>query len=160
MGLIVPYLITSSAIIDATPVQIGDFFYPTDNNYEKWYDDHDFWRWTRGEPLEAGSKIDSQETVGGHKGGIKATVIESVKNKKIAIRPGWPLSFMCPGLEWIIERKGDDTYVIARTYYSFGKIFLALRKKSVDEILFLPQKHMDEEGVNLKNMVEREKSAL
>ena len=160
MGLFVPYVITSSTIIDATPEQIWDFFYHIENNYQKWHDDHDFWRWTRGDPLEVGSKIDSQETVGGHKGGIKATVIESVRNKKIAIRPEWPLSFMCPRLEWIIERKGDDTYFIARTHYSFGKIFLTLRKKSVDEILFLTQKHMDEEGVNLKNILERKNTAL
>jgi hypothetical protein len=155
MGLFVDYVITSSTIINATPEQIWDFFYHIENNYKKWHNDHDFWRWTQGEPLEVGSKIDSQETVGGHKGGIKASVIESVKNKKIALRPVWPLSFMCPKLEWIIEKKGEGTHFIAHTHYHFGKIYLTLRKKSVNEILFLTQKHMDEEGQNLKNILER-----
>jgi hypothetical protein len=67
---------------------------------------------------------------------------------------------MYPKLGWIIERKGEETYFIARTQYVFGKIFLALKKKSVDEILFLTQKHMDEEGKNLKNILKRENTAL
>ena len=71
------------------------------------------------------------------------------------VRPAWPLSFMCPKLEWNIEKKGEDTYFIAQTHYVFGKIFLTLKKKTVDEILFLTQKHMDEEGENLKNILER-----
>jgi len=66
-----------------TPERIWDFFYNIEKNYETWHDDHDFLHWTKGDPLEVGSKIDSQETVGGHKNGIKATVIESVKNQKI-----------------------------------------------------------------------------
>lgn len=155
MGLFVDYVISSSTIIDVTPEQIWDFFYHIEKNYQTWHEDHDFWHWTKGAPLEVGSKIDSQETVGGHKGGIKATVIESVKNQKIVLRPAWPLSFMCPRLEWIIEKKGKDTYFIAHTHYVFGKIFLTLKKKSVDEILFLTQKHMDEEGENLKRILEK-----
>jgi hypothetical protein len=67
MGLFVDYIITSSTIIDGTPEQIWDFFYHIEKNYETWHDDHDFWHWTKGDPLEVGSKIDSQETVGGHK---------------------------------------------------------------------------------------------
>jgi hypothetical protein len=160
MGLFVDHVITSSTIIYATPDLIWDFFYHIENNYGKWHPDHDFWHWTQGEPLALGSKIDSRETVGGHTGGIRATVIESVKNNKIVLRPAWPLSFMCPRLEWIIERKGEFTCFIARTHYVFGKIFLTLRKKSVDEFLYLTQKHMDEEGVNLKKILEQEKPAL
>ena len=155
MGLFLEFVITSSTRIDSTPEKIWDFFYDMENNYTKWHTDHNFWHWTRGKPLEVGSKIDSEETVGGHKGGIKSTVTESVENEKIVLRPAWPLSFMCPKLEWIIEKKGEDTYFIAQTHYVFGKIFLTLKKKTVDEILFLTQKHMDEEGENLKNILER-----
>jgi len=65
MGLFQEFVITSSTRIDSTPEKIWDFFYDIENNYTKWHNDHTFWHWTRGKPLEVGSKIDSEETVGG-----------------------------------------------------------------------------------------------
>ena len=157
MGIFKKIVIESSTKIETTPEKIWNFFSKIEDNYKRWHpEDHQFWHWTKGKPLEVGSKIDSEETVGGHKGGIKATVIESVKNKKIALKPAWPLSFMCPKLEWIMETKNNNTYFVAQTHYKFGKLFLTFKKNTVDQILYLTKKHMDEEGENLKKILEKE----
>lgn len=156
MKLFREYIISSSTEINTTPEKIWSFFYNLEKNYTKWHpQDHNFWRWTKGKPLEVGAKINSEETVGGHKGGIKATVIESIKNKKVTLKPFWPVSFMCPKLEWIIEKKEKSTFFIAKTYLKFGRIFISLKKKTVNEIINLTQKHMNEEGKNLKKILER-----
>jgi hypothetical protein len=77
-----------------------------------------------------------------------------VENQKIVLKPVFPLSFMCPKMEWIFESSGDNTLFIARTHYKFGRIFLAFKKKTVDEIISLTKKHMDEEGDNLNRILD------
>lgn len=61
---------------------------------------------------------------------------------------------MCTKLEWIFEPKGEKTAFIAKTYYKFGMIFLALKKDTANEIMKISKRHMDTEGVNLKNILE------
>jgi len=91
----------------------------------------------------------------GHKVRIKATCIESVKDRKIAFKPSWPISFMCSKLEWIIESQGNNTIFTAQTYYKFGKLFLLFRKDHVNHMMDVSKKHMDEEGENLKIILEK-----
>jgi hypothetical protein len=61
---------------------------------------------------------------------------------------------MCPRLEWIIKTKDNNTYFVAKTYYKFGKLFLTFKKDTVNQMLYLTKKHMDEEGENLKKILE------
>ncbi len=156
MGIFKHFVIESSIEIHTTPAELWHFFYHLDDNYVKWHPaDHHYWKWTKGNPLEVGAKIDSAETVGGHKSKIVATVIASEKNKLIALKPAWPISVMCPRLEWIFKPNKNTTYFIARTHYKFGRIFLLLKKKTAEEIMEITQIHMDEEGMNLKNLLEK-----
>lgn len=67
----------------------------------------------------------------------------------------WPVSFICPRIEWIIEKKGENSVFIANTYYKFGKMYLKTKKEKVDFILKIAQNHMDEEGGNLKKILEQ-----
>jgi len=155
MGIYKYPVVESITEIKTTPEKIWEFFYKIEDNYKTWHPEcHNYWRWIKGNPLEIGSKMDSEETIGGHKSQIKCTVIESVENQKIAMKTVFPLSFMCPKMEWIFEPSGENTLFIARTHYKFGRIFLALKKKTVAEILSLTQKHMDEEGNNLKKIAD------
>jgi uncharacterized C2H2 Zn-finger protein len=156
MGVYKHYIVESITEIRTTPDKIWGFFYDLEDNYTRWHPEcHNYWRWIKGTPLELGSKMDSEETIGGHKSRVRATVVTSVENRKVALKPVFPISFMCPKLEWVFEPKGDYTLFVARTHYKFGRIFLALQKKTVDEIISLTQKHMDEEGDNLKRILDR-----
>jgi len=102
-----------------------------------------------------GSKFDSEETVDGNKVRIKGTCVESEENKIMAFKPTWPVYFIMPRIESIIESKGTNTVFTANTYYKFGKIYLKTKKDKVDYILKSAQKHMDEEGENLKKILEK-----
>ena len=155
MGIFKHKVVESAAEIRTTPDKIWEFFYNLEDNYTRWHPEcHNYWRWIKGNPLEIGSKIDSEETIGGHKNRVRCTVIESVENERIALKPVFPVSFMCPKLEWVFEPKGDHTLFIARTHYKFGRIYFNLRQSKVNEILSLTRKHMDEEGDNLKKLLE------
>lgn len=157
MGLFKQYIVESAMEMETTPEKVWDFFYRIEANYKNWHPkEHNYFRWTKGKPLEIGSKFDSEETVDGHKARIKGECIESVENRKITLKPSWPVSFMCPRIEWIIEPWGDATLFTARTHYKFGKLFLMLKKGHAEEMMDIAKKHMDEEGVNLKNILAME----
>lgn len=117
--------------------------------------DHNYFHWTKGNPLEVGSKIDSEEIMDGHKVRIKGTCVESVNYRKIAFKPSWPISIICPKLEWIIESHGNNTVFTAQTYYKFGKLFLMFKKDHANYMMDVSKRHMDEEGENLKNILEK-----
>jgi hypothetical protein len=156
MELFKKYIIESSVEIKTTPDKIWDFFYNLENNYKEWYpEEHHFFHWTKGEPLEIDSKFDSLEIVDGHKTRLKGKCIEALKNKEIAFKPAFPASIMCTKLEWIFEPKGETTIFIAKTYYKFGKIFLTLKNGTANQIMEITKKHMDTEGQNLKKILEK-----
>lgn len=156
MELFKKYIIESSIEIKTSPDKIWDFFYNLEKNYKEWYpEEHHFFRWTKGKPLEIDSKFDSLEIVSGHKTRLKGKCIEAIKNKNIAFKPAFPASIMCTKLEWIFESNGETTVFLAKTYYKFGKIFLSLKKGAAKEIMKITKRHMDTEGVNLKNILEK-----
>ena len=156
MGVYTQFIVKSSIEIDTTPEKIWDFFKNIEQNYTKRHPkDHVFFNWVKGKPLEVGSKFDSEETVDGNKVRIKGTCVESEENKIMAFKPAWPVSFMCPRIESIIESKGTKAVFTANTYYKFGKMYLKTKKDKVESILKVAQKHMDEEGENLKKLLEK-----
>ncbi len=156
MGLFKQYVIKSSTEIETTPEEMWNFFYNIEANYKNWHPkDHNYFRWTKGNPLEIDSKFDSEEIVNGRKVRIKGTCVESIKSRKIAFKPSWPVSFMCPKIEWIIEPRGSAAVFTAQTHYKFGKLFLILKKGRAEYMMAVAKKHMYEEGVNLKNILMR-----
>lgn len=156
MSIYTQFIVKSSTEIKTTPEEIWNFFKNIEENYKMWHPkDHVYFHWIKGTPLEVGSKFDSEEAVDGHKVRIKGTCIESEKNKIIVFKPNWPVSFICPRIEWIIEKKGENSVFIANTYYKFGKMYLKTKKEKVDFILKIAQNHMDEEGGNLKKILEQ-----
>lgn len=156
MSIYTQFIVKSSIEIDTTPEEIWNFFKNIEENYKMWHPkEHIYFKWVKGKPLELGSKIDSEEAIDGHKVRIKGTCIESEKNKIIVFKPNWPVSFICPRIEWVIEKKGENSIFIANTYYKFGKMYLKTKKDKVDFILKVAQKHMDEEGENLKKILEQ-----
>ena len=135
MAIYKQFIVKSSTEIDAAPEEIWNFFKNIEQNYKMWHPkEHIYFKWVKGKPLELGSKIDSEEAVDGHKVRIKGTCIESEKNKIIAFKPNWPVSFICPRIEWIIESKGSNAVFTANTYYKFGKIYLKTKKDKVNLI--------------------------
>ena len=85
---------------------------------------------------------------------LKGSCTEIILNRKIVLKFDFPTSFMCPKIEWLIEPKGKSSVFTALTYYKFGRLFLKFSKDKVDYILETSNKHMQEEGENIKNILE------
>jgi hypothetical protein len=156
MDLFKKYTIESSVEIKTTPDKIWDFFCNLESNYKAWYpEEHQFFYWTKGEPLETNSKFDSLEIVDGHKTRLKGKCTEALKHKRIAFKPAFPASLMCTKLEWIFEPKGETTTFTAKTYYKFGRIYLTFKSGAANQIMEITKKHMETEGQNLKKIMEK-----
>lgn len=156
MGLFKQVVLKNSIEIKASPERIWAFFANIEKNYKSWHPkEHILFHWTKGKPLETGSTIYSEEVMNGELLKIKATVVESVPNRKVEFKLSFPLSFMCPKLEWRIEPKGSNSVFTAITYYKFGRLFLKFGKKRVDKTLEIARKHIKEEGENLKKILEK-----
>ena len=69
--------------INTTPEKIWEFWVNMDKNYKAWHpEDHILFRWTKGRPMEEGSRIYAEETVGGKLIKGKATFVNVVPNRK------------------------------------------------------------------------------
>lgn len=149
------FILKHSIEIEVPPEKVWDFFYNIEKNYKIWHpEDHILFKWTKGSPLGVGSTIYSEQVMNGEHAKLKGTCTESIENRKIVFKLDFPTSFMCPKIEWLIEPKGKNSIFTAVTYYKFGKLFLKFSKDKVSYILETSNKHMEEEGNNLKRILE------
>ncbi|KYC45029.1 MAG: hypothetical protein APG12_01478 [Candidatus Methanofastidiosum methylothiophilum] len=156
MGIYKEYILKHSIEIKVPPEKIWDFFYNIEQNYRSWHtEDHIMFKWTKGNPLEVGSTFYSEQKMSGEVAKLKGVCTESIPNEKIALKFDFPTSFMCPKIEWIIEPKAKNSIFTAISYYKFGKLFLKFSGDKVDYILETSNKHMQEEGETIKNILER-----
>lgn len=150
------FILKHSIEIQVPSGLIWDFFYNIDKNYRIWHpSDHILFEWTKGKPLEVGSTLYSKEIMNGEEVKIKGKCSEIIPSKKIVFTFDFPTSFMCPKIEWLIESNGHNSIFTAVTYYKFGRLFLKFNKERVEYILETTNKHMKEEGENLKKILER-----
>ncbi len=155
MGIYKEFILKHFIEIEVPPEKVWDFLYNIEMNYKIWHPvDHILFKWTKGNPLEVGSTIYSEQAMNGELAKLKGTCTESVPKRKIVFKLDFPTSFMCPKIEWLIEPKGKNSIFTAVTYYKFGKLFLKFSKDKVEYILETSNKHMEEEGNNLKRILE------
>ncbi len=149
------FILKHSIEIKSPPEKIWNFFYNIEKNYRIWHpEDHILFKWTKGNPLEVGSTIYSEQSMGGEFAKLKGTCTEIIQNRKIEFSFDFPTSFMCPKIEWLIEPNGNKSIFTEVTHYKFGKLFLKFTKDKVDYILKTTEKHMKEEGESLKRILE------
>ncbi len=151
------FVVENETEINTSPERIWDFLYHIEDNYSDWHpDEHIYFRWTKGKPLEVGSKLESEEKLDGETHEIKAECIESIPNQKITLKPDWPLSFMCTRIIWMTKKVDGKTVFHARTHFRFGRLFLAFKSAKAKHILHHSENHMVEEGRNMKKILENE----
>ncbi|NPV51575.1 MAG: SRPBCC family protein [Candidatus Methanofastidiosum sp.] len=149
------YFVKHSIEIKAPPEEIWKFFYNIEQNYSSWHpEDHILFKWTKGNPLEVGSTFYSEQKMSGEVAKLKGSCTEIILNRKIVLKFDFPTSFMCPKIEWLIEPKGKSSVFTALTYYKFGRLFLKFSKDKVEYILQTSNEHMQEEGKNIKKILE------
>jgi len=126
-------------------------------SYRAWHkEDHVAFRFIKGEPWAVGSVVYAEEYIHGKLHKLKSIITKVVPNKKIEYAPtSWLLRKYFPKSEFIIEAQGDTYRFIASGTYRIGWIGKTLFKKKLAEGLASIEKHMQEEGENLKRILEK-----
>ena len=155
MKLFQKWVLEDSVEINTTPEKIWEFFTHLESNYKLWHpEDHIAFRWTKGKPMESGSRWYGEETVMGKLFKLKGTVGEVVPNRKIFFKYSFPISLVAPGFEWLVEPKGAGSVFTAKSYMRAGDLLLKLSRKEIETKLEMHNKHVKEEGENLKKILE------
>jgi len=141
--------------IDTTPEEIWQFWVDMDQNYKEWHpEDHILFRWTRGEPMEEGSRVYAEETVGGRLLKLKVTCVDVVPNRKFAFVLSFPASLFAK-YEYLIEPRGEKTAFTAYTYLNYP----GFAQKRIQSVVEIGKKHVKEEGENLKRILESKQTS-
>ncbi len=148
--------LSHSIAIKTSPEKIWNFFKKTEN-YTTWHPkDHIKFIWTEGKPLEVESKFYSEQLVFGKVQKYKGHIKEIIPNRKIVFTFKFPVSLISPEIEWRIEPKGSNTVFTAITYMRAGHLYKKLFKKGMKNLIKEHDRHVAEEGENLKKILERQ----
>jgi hypothetical protein len=151
-------IIKDSIEIETTTEKIWGFFDNLEENYLSWHpEDHVACRWLKGRPHQIGSIAYFEEMLGGKLRKIKVKIAKVEKYKYSENKPRFPLSIFHPKGMYIIESKDNKCVFTAVNYFNIPKIFknkfLAFAKIKALE------KHMKEEGIILKRLLENRQKA-
>ena len=152
--------IKDSIEVKATPEKVFEWLiqrFKDKVSYQAWHPDHVDIRWIKGEPLEEGSIAYAEEYLHGVLHKLKFRITKIVPNRAIEYSPLFPLSLLAPGNRFLIEPKGEESCIFTAT----GSLRLPgwlFRKgnKNLMNKLEATERHMKEEGENLKRAIENE----
>ncbi len=146
--------LSHSIEIKTTPEKIWNFLINPEN-YTIWHpQDHIKVIWTEGKPFEVGSKFYSEQRVFGKVKKYNAKIREIIPNRKVIFTFKFPISIFSPQIEWRIEPKGSTTVFTAISYMRAGYLLKKLFKKGMNKLIEEHNRHVGEEGENLKKLME------
>jgi hypothetical protein len=143
--------IKDSIEIKTTGDRIFDFLINLDKHYQEWHPDHIKCFYESGK-AEKGALVYYEEYLHGELHKIRSKIVNIVANKKIEFKNSFPFSLICPKGSFIIEQKGESSILTATLSFRFGKMLLKFAKDRYESL----KKHMDEEGKNIKRLLEKE----
>ena len=124
-------------------------------SYRLWHPEHVDLRWLKGEPVREGSILCAEEYLNANLHKLKFRIKKIEPNKLISYAPLFPLSIIATGNAFGIISKGENQCV----FTSEGSIrfplwlFNKIHKSHADKLV-ASEKHMKEEGDNIKKAVE------
>ncbi|UCG83474.1 MAG: hypothetical protein JSW38_01240 [Dehalococcoidia bacterium] len=150
MALFERVVLKDTVEINTTPDRVWEFWVNMDKNYRSWHpQDHVLFRWTRGKPMEEGSKKYAEETVGGKLLKLKVVCMDVVPKRKFTLALPFPQSLFAR-YEYLIEPRGAKTAFTYLKYPGFAR-------RGIESAADVGKKHVKEEGENLKTILEGEK---
>jgi len=130
-------------------------FLKNPDNYTIWHpQDHVRMMWTEGKPFEVGSKFYSEQLVFGKVQKYNGQIKEIIPNRKVVFTFKFPVSLISPKIEWRTETKGENTVFTAISYLRAGHLYKKLFKKGMKNLIAEHNRHVGEEGENLKKILE------
>ncbi len=146
--------LSHSIEIKTTHEKIWNFL-KNPSNYKTWHPkDHIKIIWKEGNPLELGSKFYSEQLVFGKVQKYKGQIKEVIPNKKVVFKFKFPVSLISPEIEWRTDTKGENTVFTAISFLRAGHLYKKLFKKGMKKLIEEHDRHVGEEGENLKKILE------
>ena len=126
-------------------------------SYKSWHPEHVDLRWIKGEPVREGSILYAEEYLDGHLHKLKYRITKIVPNILIAYAPLFPLTIIVTGNCFRTISKGENRCVFSSEGHIRFPLWLFKKvHKSHEGKLVASEKHMKEEGENIKKTVEAE----
>ena len=126
-----------------------------EESYKSWHPEHVALRWIKGEPLKEGSILYVEEYLQGYLHKLKYRIKRIVPNQLILYAPLFPISIFATGNTFKTESEADNRCVFsAEGHIRFPLWLFKKLHKSHEGKLMASEKHMKEEGVNIKKAVE------
>ena len=140
--------------IEASPEQVFDWLAHFEDNYLAWHPDHVECRHVSGAPLERGTVIYTEEYLHGQIHKLTFEVTDLVPNSRVDYRAGFG-----KGGAFKVEPKGDRVLFIATLDVGsrapvLGWLFDTVMRTLFSDRIEALQRHMAEEGENLKRLLE------
>jgi hypothetical protein len=159
MKLLQDIVLTDSIEIRTAPEKIFGFFLQIvdDASYQAWHpEDHVAFRWIRGEPWQQGSVAYAEEYIHGKLHKFKFLIKEVVPNRKIELVPlSRLLRIYFPRNTLLIEPRDGSCVFTASGVLRVGRLAKLLARNKLEKGLSSVRKHMQEEGENLKRLLEK-----
>ncbi|MFX0184259.1 MAG: SRPBCC family protein [Candidatus Hodarchaeota archaeon] len=136
--------------ISTTSNQIFNFFLNLPDNYKIWHSDHVTCKWLKKTPELKGSEIYCEEYIHGALHKIKFRISQIEENKRIEYKHSFPFSLISPKGSFNIKEKENTCIFTASMSFRFSWFLRKFAKNRMD----LLKSHMEEEGINLKKILE------
>jgi len=154
MPIFKPLKLSHSIEIKTTHEKIWNFLRNPDN-YTIWHpQDHIRMMWIEGEPFKVRSKFYSEQLVFGKIQKYNGQIKEIIPNRKVVFTFKFPMSLISPKIVWYTETKGENTVFTAISYFRAGHLYKKLFKKGMKNLITEHNRHVGEEGENLKKILE------
>lgn len=137
--------------VDASAEEVYAFFERVQERYLDWHPDHITFRWVTGDGLAEGNEAYFEEEIAGEakKQTIHYTTVEPPT--RIVFHPTSRLiRFFLPHISFTVEPENGGCRVTQRVHVRTGPIGRRLNEAEFDAV----RQHMQEEGENLKRIVE------
>ena len=158
MKMMEDLILKHSIEIRTTPEKIFEFLSTLidDKSYRSWHpDDHVALRWLKGSPWEEGSVIHAEEYIDGKLHKLRFIITRVVPNREIEYIPVSRFRRRyAPKYTFSVEPKDASCVFTAAVYVRVPLLPRLLAKKRVERGFSSVQKHMKEEGENLKRILE------
>lgn len=134
--------------INVSPEDIYEWLRNLDKNYTDWHQDHVKWELQDG--FREGCRCYCEESIHGKLHRMKGRITRLSEDRLVEFRFSFPTSLICPGGSFIIEPDGSGSTFIATLSFRFGSFFSRFAKTRMNSV----REHMNEEGRNLKTILE------
>ncbi len=143
-------MLSESVTISKPVDEIFSWFLELEENYQTWHHQHIVARWIKGKKFEKGSVLYTEELMGGKVERLKFKTIKVIPNRLICFKLLFPESLICSGGTFRFDSENASTIFTATLNFKFEKLLAKIFGLKMEQI----QRHMKEEGENLKAIME------